>query len=107
MPAPARPLPEPTSSGEPLRLEPYPDVLLGELADSAPGPEARYEARESPAKPPAPCCPRLSNQQVTPGRRYDGEPRQARTRRDQPLRRVGTPQARRRRTPALTGPDKS
>ena len=44
---PARPLPAPTSSGEPLWLEPYPDILLGELADSAPGPEARYEAWES------------------------------------------------------------
>jgi RNA polymerase sigma-70 factor (ECF subfamily) len=30
--------------GEPLWLEPYPDVLL---EDSAPGPEARYETRES------------------------------------------------------------
>jgi RNA polymerase sigma-70 factor (TIGR02960 family) len=41
------PLPEPTRSGEPLWLEPYPDALLGELPDAAPGPEARYEARES------------------------------------------------------------
>ena len=41
------PLPEPTRSGEPLWLEPYPDALLGDLADAAPGPEARYEARES------------------------------------------------------------
>jgi len=31
-------------SGEPWWLEPYPDVLLGDLA---PGPEARYDARES------------------------------------------------------------
>jgi RNA polymerase sigma-70 factor (TIGR02960 family) len=41
------PLPEPTRSGEPLWLEPYPDALLGDLPDAAPGPEARYEARES------------------------------------------------------------
>jgi RNA polymerase sigma-70 factor (TIGR02960 family) len=47
LPAPAVPLPEPTRSGEPLWLEPYPDTLLGELPDAAPGPEARYEARES------------------------------------------------------------
>jgi hypothetical protein len=33
--------------GEPLWLEPYPDVLMGEVADTAPGPEARYETRES------------------------------------------------------------
>jgi RNA polymerase sigma-70 factor (TIGR02960 family) len=41
------PLPEPTRSGEPLWLEPYPDALLGDLPDAAPGPEARYETRES------------------------------------------------------------
>ncbi|MGW0803309.1 hypothetical protein [Nonomuraea sp. NPDC002799] len=28
-------------------LEPYPDVLLNEIADHLPGPEARYEVRES------------------------------------------------------------
>ena len=39
--------PEPTRLGEVLWLEPYPDVLLEGLADGAPGPEARYEARES------------------------------------------------------------
>lgn len=39
--------PEPTRAAEPVWLEPYPDALLGDLADSAPGPEARYEARES------------------------------------------------------------
>jgi RNA polymerase sigma-70 factor (TIGR02960 family) len=44
---PAVPLPEPTRSGEPLWLEPYPDALLGDLPDTAPGPEARYETRES------------------------------------------------------------
>jgi len=41
------PLPKPTRNGEPLWLEPYPDVLLGGLPDDAPGPEARYETRES------------------------------------------------------------
>ncbi|MBO0770889.1 MAG: RNA polymerase subunit sigma-70, partial [Actinobacteria bacterium] len=45
--APPVPLPEPTRSGEPLWLEPYPDDLLGGLPDASPGPEARYEARES------------------------------------------------------------
>jgi RNA polymerase sigma-70 factor (ECF subfamily) len=47
LPRPVVPLPAPTRSGEPLWLEPYPDVLLGDLPDAAPGPEARYEARES------------------------------------------------------------
>jgi RNA polymerase sigma-70 factor (ECF subfamily) len=47
LPAPAVPLPAPTRSGEPLWLEPYPDALLGDLPDAAPGPEARYETRES------------------------------------------------------------
>jgi RNA polymerase sigma-70 factor (ECF subfamily) len=28
-------------------LEPYPDIVLDELADAAPGPEARYETREA------------------------------------------------------------
>ncbi len=39
--------PEPTRLGEVVWLEPYPDVLLEGLADRAPGPEARYEAREA------------------------------------------------------------
>jgi RNA polymerase sigma-70 factor (TIGR02960 family) len=47
LPEPAAPLPEPTRSGEPLWLEPYPDALLADLPDAAPGPEARYETRES------------------------------------------------------------
>jgi RNA polymerase sigma-70 factor (TIGR02960 family) len=38
------PLPGPVSSAEPWWLEPFPDALLD---DAAPGPEARYEARES------------------------------------------------------------
>ena len=41
------PLPEPATGNEPVWLEPYPDLLLAELPDVAPGPEARYEARES------------------------------------------------------------
>ena len=45
--APEVPLPAPTRRGEPLWLEPYPDALIGDLPDAAPGPEARYEARES------------------------------------------------------------
>jgi RNA polymerase sigma-70 factor (TIGR02960 family) len=40
-------MPEPTRHGEPLWLEPYPDMLLGEVPDPAPGPEARYEASET------------------------------------------------------------
>jgi RNA polymerase sigma-70 factor (TIGR02960 family) len=39
--------PEPTRRSEPTWLEPYPDVLLEGLPDTAPGPEARYETRES------------------------------------------------------------
>jgi RNA polymerase sigma-70 factor (TIGR02960 family) len=39
--------PEPTRLGEVCWLEPYPDLLLAELADDAPGPQARYEAREA------------------------------------------------------------
>jgi RNA polymerase sigma-70 factor (TIGR02960 family) len=40
-------LPEPTRLGELLWLEPYPDALLEGLADTGPGPEARYEMMES------------------------------------------------------------
>ena len=39
--------PEPTRLGELPWLEPYPDALLEGLADTAPGPEARYEVTES------------------------------------------------------------
>jgi RNA polymerase sigma-70 factor (TIGR02960 family) len=39
--------PEPTRRFEPIWLEPYPDVLLEDIPDRSPGPEARYEARES------------------------------------------------------------
>jgi RNA polymerase sigma-70 factor (TIGR02960 family) len=52
-PAPATqwsaPPPEPTRRTEPLRLQPYPDTLLDGLPDAEPGPEARYERRESVA----------------------------------------------------------
>lgn len=49
MPAPDIPpeRPEPTRRGEPIWLEPYPDVLLESLPDDSPGPDARYEAREA------------------------------------------------------------
>jgi RNA polymerase sigma-70 factor (ECF subfamily) len=41
-------LPEPTGvSDAPPWLEPYPDVLLDNLVDQAPGPEARYETTEA------------------------------------------------------------
>jgi len=39
--------PKPTRLGEPMWLDPYPDVLLEGVADSAAGPDARYETRES------------------------------------------------------------
>ena len=39
--------PEPTRLGEVVWLEPYPDVLLEGLTDTAPGPEARYEAKQA------------------------------------------------------------
>jgi RNA polymerase sigma-70 factor (TIGR02960 family) len=39
--------PEPTRRTEPMWLEPYPDVLLDDIPDRSPGPEGRYEARES------------------------------------------------------------
>jgi len=39
--------PAPTSFAEPIWLQPYPDVLIEGVPDRAPGPEARYEAREA------------------------------------------------------------
>ena len=40
---------EPTRRAEPIWREPYPDLLLEGIADDAPGPEARYEAKEAVA----------------------------------------------------------
>ena len=40
-------MPEPTRYGDAIWLEPFPDVLLEGLPDQAPGPEARYEAKEA------------------------------------------------------------
>ncbi len=40
-------MPEPTRFNEPLWLAPYPDVLLEGVPDEAPGPDARYEAKET------------------------------------------------------------
>jgi RNA polymerase sigma-70 factor (TIGR02960 family) len=41
-------LPEPTGVGDaPPWLEPYPDLLLDNLVDQAPGPETRYETTEA------------------------------------------------------------
>ena len=40
-------LPEPTRLGQVLWLEPYPDLLVDQLMDTAPGPEARFETREA------------------------------------------------------------
>ena len=41
------PPPEPSRLGEVPWLQPYPDLLLDDLPDQAPGPEARYESREA------------------------------------------------------------
>jgi RNA polymerase sigma-70 factor (ECF subfamily) len=40
-------MPEPTRWSEPLWLQPYPDVLLEGIPDEAPGPEVRYETKET------------------------------------------------------------
>src|SRR3954464_2925349 len=40
-------MPEPTRYGEAVWLQPYPDVLLEDVPDQAPGPDARYETREA------------------------------------------------------------
>src|SRR5258707_6161375 len=41
--------PSPTRHGDLPWLEPYPDALIEGVPDSAPGPEARYEAHEAVA----------------------------------------------------------
>jgi RNA polymerase sigma-70 factor (TIGR02960 family) len=46
-PRPGMSPPEPTRLGEVTWLEPYPDAFLEGLADTTPGPEARYEAQEA------------------------------------------------------------
>jgi RNA polymerase sigma-70 factor (ECF subfamily) len=43
----ARLLPEPSREGEVPWLEPYPDLLLEDLPDRVPGPDARIDQRES------------------------------------------------------------
>jgi RNA polymerase sigma-70 factor, ECF subfamily len=44
---PAMRFPEPNATSELMWLEPYPDLLLAGIEDTAPGPDARVEARES------------------------------------------------------------
>ena len=39
--------PEPSERGEITWLQPYPDSLLEGIADTAPGPDARYQATEA------------------------------------------------------------
>lgn len=40
-------MPEPTRYGEAVWLQRFPDVLLEGAPDQAPGPQARYEAKEA------------------------------------------------------------
>lgn len=46
-PVPPFAAPTPTRVAEPCWLEPFPDTLMANLADTMPGPEARYETRET------------------------------------------------------------
>jgi len=48
--------PEPTRRGEVTWLQPFPDTLLEGIADTAPGPEARYQATEAIELPSWPGC---------------------------------------------------
>ncbi len=48
-PQPMTELPQPSRVSDPIWLEPYPDALLDGIADDAPGPDARYEAKEATA----------------------------------------------------------
>jgi RNA polymerase sigma-70 factor (TIGR02960 family) len=43
----AFPLPNPSRLGEPIWLEPYPDLLFEGIIDATPGPAARYETKET------------------------------------------------------------
>jgi len=47
VPPTAVPFPAPTRTVDPIWLQPYPDTLLDGMPDAEPGPEARYELRES------------------------------------------------------------
>jgi len=49
LPAIAVPVPEPSRTGEPLWLDPYPDSLLDGVPDEAPGPDAQISQREGVA----------------------------------------------------------
>jgi len=46
-PGPPADFPAPTRRIEPMWLEPFPDSLVDDMPDVAPGPEARYETREA------------------------------------------------------------
>ena len=43
-------MPEPTSYGEPIWLQPHPDVLFDGSPDEAPAPEARCETKDGRAR---------------------------------------------------------
>jgi RNA polymerase sigma-70 factor (ECF subfamily) len=47
VPEPPFEAPAPTRLAEPTWLEPYPDALLEGITDASPGPDARYETRET------------------------------------------------------------
>jgi DNA-directed RNA polymerase specialized sigma24 family protein len=70
-----RPQTEPIRTVEPTWLEPYPDVLLDDLPDVAPGPEARYDGPPRSASSSA-ITPRPSSRATSIG----SSPSSARTR---------------------------